>query len=230
MSDTKQYRLEFIGKSPLIMHADNISFSEKVSRWSKIPENKVISKAGDDRTPAWTWLGYLYHDNNIVGIPSDNIMTSLMEAGAKVPVPGKSRETFKRYTQSGLTTDTFQFDFFFGDNYDRQLRLADVNDLLEESADFSLHEKRAEELGFELFVKRAAIMRAKHVRVRPLFRHWKAVGTITVFDEDTSGLTLEMLDRILRQCGSYVGLCDWRPSSPSASGSYGRFDTIITEL
>lgn len=230
MSESKQYRLEFIGKSPIIMHADNISFSEKVTAWSKIPENKAFSKAGDDRTPAWTWIGYLYHDTKVVGIPSDNIMTSLMEAGAKVPVPGKSRETFKRYVASGLTTDSFQFDFYFGDKYKKQLKMADISDLLENAIDFSEHEKRAEKLGFELFVKRAAIMRAKHVRVRPLFRNWKAVGTITVFDEETSGLTREMLERILRQCGNYVGLCDWRPSSPCASGSYGRFDTIIKEL
>lgn len=231
MADAKQYKFELIGKSPLLMHQDNISFSEKVTAWSKLPENKVISRAGDDRTPAWTWIGYLYHDGKKVGISSDCIMSALREAGAKVPVPGgKSRETFKKYTQSGLATDGIQFDLFFGDDYKRQLKMADIADLLDDPVNFDLHEKRAEELGFELFVKRAAIMRAKHVRVRPLFRNWKAVGTVTVFDEDASGLTSEMLDRIMRQCGQFVGLCDWRPSSPMASGSYGRFDTIITEL
>lgn len=229
MSTSKQYRFTLIGKSPLIMHQDNVSFSERVTAWCKMPENKMLSRAGDDRTPAWTWLGYLYHDGKEVGIPSDCIMSALREAGAKVAVPGRSRETFKKYTQSGLTTDQIQFKLMFGPNYKKTLKLSDLKSLQNE-LDFSVHEKMAEKLGFELFVKRAAIMRAKHVRVRPLFRDWKAEGTITVFDEESSGLTQDVLETIMHQCGSYVGLCDWRPSSPCASGSYGRFDTIIKRL
>lgn len=228
MAQAKQYKITFVSKSPLIMRADNITFSESVTAWQKTPENKLLTRPGDDRTPAWTWLGCLYHDDKEVGLPSDCIMSALCSAGARVPVPGRGKETFKKYTQSGLTTDLIQFKFMFGPKYERVLKMKDLKSLRDE-LDFSVHEAKAEELGFELFVKRVAVNRNKHVRVRPLFRNWKAEGTITVFDEDSSGLTQEMLEIIFNQCGNYAGFGDWRPNSP-ASGSYGRFDTIIKKL
>lgn len=228
MGRAKHYQLTLTGESPLIMHKDHVSFSERVQKWCKAPENKLLSRNGDDRTPAWTWLGYLYLEEGKVGIPSDNLMTAICEAGAKVPVPGRGKETFKRYTQSGLTTDSIQMDLFYGPKYEYQLTEEDLSPLLSE-LDFEKHEQVVKELGFELMVKRAAIQRSKHVRVRPLFRNWRAVGTITVFDEESSGLTKEVLDLIMFQCGNYVGIGDWRPSS-GASGSCGRFSAEIVEL
>ena len=107
----KRYEITMTGRSPLIMHRDNLDFAERnVKAWTRIPENKALTQAGDDRTPAWTWIGYLYNDKNVVGLDADNIMTLLREGGAKVPFPGKSKETFKKYTCNGLTCDTIQFD------------------------------------------------------------------------------------------------------------------------
>ena len=77
----EQYQVTLKGLTPLLMHSDNLAFSERVQAWQKAPENKANSKAGDDRSPAWTWIGYLYHDGKHVGIPADNLMTMLREAG-----------------------------------------------------------------------------------------------------------------------------------------------------
>jgi len=63
----EQYQVTLKGLTPLLMHSDNLAFSERVTAWQKAPENKANSKAGDDRSPAWTWIGYLYHDGKHVG-------------------------------------------------------------------------------------------------------------------------------------------------------------------
>ena len=95
--------------------------------------------------------------------------------------------------------------------------------------DFSAHVDAVEKHGFELLVKRAKIGRAKHVRVRPMFRHWQAVGSLTVLDEEMFGLTEDVIERILTQCGALIGLCDWRPSSPS-SGTFGKFEADVEKI
>ena len=90
----KQYKVTLNGLTPLLMHNDNLSFSEKLTQWRKAPENKELSRVADDRSPAWTWIGYLYHDGKNIGINSDNIMTMLREGGSKVINRGK--ETYKK--------------------------------------------------------------------------------------------------------------------------------------
>jgi len=215
-----QYRITLKGLSPLLMHNDNLAFTEKLEAWRKDPANKGMSSAGDDRTPPWTWIGYLYHDGKVLGINSDNIMTMLREGGAKVLKKGK--ETFKKQTQSGIILDHQQFDVYAdGSNVD----IKDINSLIGD-LDFNNHISTAEALGFELLVKRAKIGRAKHIRVRPMFRYWQAVGTLTVLDAELTGITRDVLQMILDQAGALCGLCDWRPSSPS-SGTFGRFEGVI---
>jgi len=218
----KQYRINLEGLSPLLMHKDNIAFAEKVSAWCKAPENKAHSVSGDDRTPPWTWIGYLYHDGHHVGIDADNIMTMLREGGAKV-LTGKGKETFKKQTQSGILIDQPQFEVFVGDG--SQIKMDDIKPLIG-NLDFKEHLDTAEMLGFELLVKRARIGQKKHVRVRPMFRQWTATGSITVLDEELSGLTADILQTILNQAGALCGLCDWRPSSGS-SGTFGRFKPTV---
>ena len=220
----QQYGLTFRGLTPLIMHSDNLTFSESVEEWRKDPANKSMSTKGDDRSPPWTWIGYSYHDGEYLGIPADNIMTMLREAGAKVPFKGK--ETFKKQTQSGIVVDQQQFELFSGG---KKIPIEPIKALLGNTK-FTDHIKAAEDMGFELFVKRATIGRAKHVRVRPLFRQWEARGSITVIDEELTGLTSDMVSTILRLAGAIVGLCDWRPSSPSKSGSYGKFEVDIEKM
>lgn len=218
----QQYRLTFSGLTPLLMHADNLSFGEKIAAWRKDPANKEHSVSGDDRSPAWTWIGYAYHDGNVLGIPGDNIMTLFREGGAKVRT-GKNQETYKKHTQAGIMVDTQQFDLLLDG---KPVSVKPFNALIG-NHDFLDHINMVENAGFELLVKRAKVGQAKHVRVRPMFRTWTASGTITVMDPETSGLTKDVLDLILRQAGALVGLGDWRPSSPKSSGTFGKFQPTI---
>jgi hypothetical protein len=219
-----QYEITLTGLTPLLMHNDNLNFSEKLAEWRRAPENKANSAAGDDRTPAWTWIGYLYHDGKHVGVNSDNLMTMLREGGAKVKT-GNGKETYKKQTQSGVMLDQQQFDLYIGG---RRIEIDKIKPLIG-TLDFHQHIELAESLGFELLVKRAKIGRAKHVRVRPMFREWVLRGSLTVLDSELSGLTLRTLEIVLNQAGAICGLCDWRPSSP-ASGTFGKFRPEIVAV
>ena len=220
-----QYKVELIGLTPLLMHRDNLIFEEKKIAWRKAPANKELSTKGDDRSPAWTWLGYLYHDTQVVGISSDNVMTMLREGGARVANKGK--ETYKKQTQAGILIDTQQWDICVPGH--TSIDVKQFNQLLTED-DFTKHIAAAETLGFELLVKRAKIGSAKHIRVRPLFRNWTAHGTLTVIDEKISGLQKEILQKIFDVAGALVGLGDWRPSSPKSSGTFGKFSAKLMRL
>jgi len=218
----RRFEVTLNGETPILMHNDNLSWGEKMKIWLSEPDNKKNSTAGDDRTPAWRWQGYMYQEAGKIVIPADNLMTLLREGGAKCPT-GKGQLTFKRQTQSGLVVDqsswpllvrgkvvdTAQFKALIGDN------------------DFEKHEKAAADAGFELFVKRAKIGQAKHVRVRPRFDVWSCTGTITVLDET---ITEEVLRRILSYAGIHAGLCDWRPSSPKSPGPFGKFSATIRAI
>lgn len=219
----KQYEITINGLTPLLMHQDNIYFSEKIDAWRKDPANKGKSSAGDDRTPAWTWIGYLYHDTVNLGMPSDNLMTMLREGGTKVVKKGKL--TFKAQTQSGIMIDQQQFKLLIGG---KPTPIAQIKELVGNN-DFSRHEEVVKNLGFELNVKRAKIGRAKHIRVRPMFRDWQMVGSLTVLDEELSGITKPILQTILDQAGALCGLGDWRPSSGS-SGSFGKFEAVVKKV
>jgi hypothetical protein len=219
----EQYQITLEGLTPLLMHNDNLAFNEKIQAWQKDPENKANSVAGDDRSPAWTWIGYLYHDGKNLGVSSDNIMTMLREGGSKIIAKGK--ETYKKQTQSGLMLDQQQFDILVNGN---TIPISDIRPLIGEM-DFSKHVETAEALGFELLVKRAKIVKAKHVRVRPLFRAWALSGSLTVLDSELTGLTEEVLRKVLNQAGALCGLCDWRPSS-RMSGTFGKFMPIVKRI
>jgi len=217
----KQYQITLNGLTPLLMHNDNLAFTEKVQKWCKAPENKAYSIAGDDRTPPWTWIGYLYHDGKHIGINSDNLMTMLREGGAKV-LTGKGKETYKKPTQSGIMIDQQQWQILLNGN---PIPIEKIKKLIG-NTDFADHVETAESLGFELLVKRAKIGRSKHIRVRPMFREWQAVGSLTVIDDEISGIPKEVLQTILNQSGAVCGLCDWRPSSPN-SGTFGKFNPVV---
>lgn len=221
----QQYALTLTGLTPLLMHNDNLSFGEKIGAWRKDPANKEHSVSGDDRSPAWTWIGYAYHDGNVMGIPSDNLMTMFREGGSKVKT-GKNQETYKKHTQAGIMVDNQQFELLVNGG---QVPVKQFESLIG-NHEFLDHIDMVEKAGFELLIKRAKVGAAKHVRVRPMFRTWEAHGTITVMDPDTSGLTQDVLDLILRQAGALVGLGDWRPSSPKASGTFGKFQPHIEPI
>jgi len=154
-----------------------------------------------------------------VVVPADNLMTMLREGGAKTPT-GKGAKTFKAQTQSGLVVDQSAWPVMIDQ---KPVPYEPIKALIGES-DFALHELLAQELGFMLFVKRAKIGQAKHVRVRPRFYLWSCSGSITVFDDM---ITREILITILKYAGNYAGLGDWRPSSPRSPGPFGKFTVQV---
>lgn len=219
----KQYSVKLTGKSPLLMHQDNIAWAGELKKWRENPDNKAKSVAGDDRSPAFTWLGSLYHDGQAVALPADNLMRCMMEGGAQVPVPGgKKGKTFKTQTQSGMmVVEASPALLVNGSVIDARPLLA-----LKSEDDFDKHAEAAIEAGFMLLVKRARIMQSKHIRVRPRFDDWGCEFTLSVWDEQ---ITEAALRDILRFAGEYKGIGDWRPSSRTP-GPFGRFAAEIEEV
>lgn len=219
----KTYRITLESRSPFLQHWDNIEWAEKMKAWREVPENKKLSVAGDDRSPAFTWLGSLYHDGNVVTVPADNLMRCFMEGGAGVVVPGgKNGKTFKAQTQSGMLVAEEHWPLLVKGKpipVKPLFALANTND-------FERHVVAAQASGFSLFVKRAKIGQSKHIRVRPRFDGWSTSGMIQVWDEQ---LTLPALRDIVRMMGSYKGLGDWRPSSRTP-GPFGRFEGTVEEV
>lgn len=212
----RKYEVTLTGTNPLLMHQDSIEWADKMEKWKNDPKNKKFSKAGDDRTPAFRWMGYLYHDDNIVALPQDMIMRCIMEGSGLVLVPGgKMGKTFKSQSQSGISCSTPYFPLFVGG---AEIKMTDIHPLREED-DFSVHQETVESLGFALWPKRARIGSSKHIRVRPRFDEWSVVGTLQVFDRQISD---DILLDILEQAGKYKGLGNWRPSSRTP-GPYGTF-------
>lgn len=217
----ERYQITLEGETPLLMHHDNITWAERVRAWQTAPENKGLSAAGDDRSPGWTWIGSLYHDRRWIGMGSDNIMTMLREGGAKVPT-GAKNETFKRQTQFGIVPAETCPPLFVNGG---RVAMQPILDLVAED-DFDAHLEAVKGMGFDLLVKRAKVGMNKHIRVRPMFEHWSIVTTLLVPDPKESGITLDVLRRILGKAGLLCGLGDWRPSSRTP-GQFGRFKATV---
>jgi len=218
----KSYEITITGKTPLLMNADNIEWADRMARWKDDPMNRKGSKAGDDRSPAFRWLGTLYHDGEHLAIPSDNLMRCLMEGGAMVPVPGgRSGKTFKAQTQSGCMVGE---PFWKLSVRGKSVPIAPLMSMTTES-NFDRHQEAAAARGFQLFLKRAKIGTSKHIRVRPRFDQWSATGTLNVWDEQ---LTLEVLTQIFTYAGQYKGLGDWRPGGKTP-GPHGMFSAVVAD-
>jgi hypothetical protein len=215
----RTYDVTITGKTALLMHHDNIDWADFMEDWKNDPANKKNSKAGDDRSPSWRWLGCVYHDGKVLSIPQANIMKSLMEGGAMVPVPGgKSGKTFKSQTQSGMMSVQPFWELLING---KPIKWADIEHLKDVSK-FMDHKVAADKLGFSLLVKRAAVGSSKHVRVRPQFAAgWQARGSIAVWDEQ---ITDNALRDIFAYAGQYKGIGDWRPGAPKKPGPYGTFE------
>ena len=222
----RTYTVTLRGETPLILHHDNIAWADAMTKWKNDPAVKAekSSVAGDDRSPAWRWIGCLYVESSQVVMPSDNLMTMLREGGKKCPT-GKGKGSFKAQTQSGIVVNEIAWPILANGaavNYSEFKPL--VGD---KETPFETHEEIARKQGFTLFVKRARVGTAKHIRVRPRFDKWSTSGTLTVLDND---ITTEVLANILAMAGRYAGLGDWRPSSPMAPGRYGTFTAQIEEV
>ena len=220
------YQVTMTGTASLLLHHDNIEWADKMDAWKDDPKNKGKSKAGDDRTPAFRWIGNCYSDGEHLAVPTDNIMRSLMEGATMVPVPGgRSGKTFKAQSQSGMLPDLPHWKLHTADGL--LIPIAEVEQLQNEP-DFAKHLEAVEKMGFELNVKRARVQQAKHIRVRPWFREgWKVSGIIRVWDEK---ITDETLSAMLFYAGSFKGIGDWRPSSPKTPGRYGTFEATCKRV
>jgi len=217
----KIYEVTLNGQTDLLLHADNIEGTSALEKWRKDPRNKDASAKGDDRSPAWTWVHYLYNDRGKVTIDSDNIMACLTEAGRSMDHPTK-RGSLKSQVQSIMVNELGWPIEVEGSTIDYEACTGMIG-----NNDFEEQEAFAMENGFELFAKRARIGAAKHIRVRPRFANWKATGTITVLDLET--FDDELLNVLFEVAGHSKGLCDWRPSS-AKPGSFGRFYAELKEV
>jgi hypothetical protein len=216
-----EYGFTLTSLMPILFHADDVEAADELNRWRRSAENKAVSVAGDDRSPAWTWQTYLYHDGEHLAIPQENIMACLCKAGAMIPMP-KGKSTFKSASQSGLVILSEFCEFRSGGKQVAMTSIAAMGGLA-----FAEQAAGAKKLGFELKVKRATIGKSKHVRVRAMFRSWAVSGVIEVLDPlITAGVLAEMFDI----GGRKVGILDWRPSSPKKPGPYGTFKSEVKPL
>ncbi len=219
------YAVTLTGLSFLVMHHDNIDWADYMESWKNKPENKKTSKAGDDRSPAWRWIGCCYQDGKQLVMPAANIMRSIMEGGVMVPVPGgKMGKTFKAQTQSGMNSLEAYWPLQMANgatvSWPEVEALAQINDFPKQ-----LEQVRA--MGFDLMVKRAKIGQSKHIRVRPWFSPgWQVSGHLAVWDDQ---ITEEALANILGFAGRYKGLGDWRPGGRTP-GPYGTYEATIQRV
>lgn len=214
-------KVTLTGKMPLLMHADSIEWADSMEEWKNNPDNKAKSKAGDDRTPTWRWIGCLNYDDpkgGVVTIPSEYIMRSIMGGAADVPT-GKGKKTFKAQSQSGLLCSDFHWPLLVNG---KTIPMSEINECRKLKT-FKEQQAAAESLGFSLFVKRAKIGASKHIRVRPRFDNWSASGEIVIVDEQ---ITKKVLQQILDISGRLKGLGDWRPGAPTP-GPFGMFQATV---
>lgn len=207
-------KVTLTGTTPMLHHQDNIEWADRMKAWETDPKNRGKSKAGDDRTPPFRWVGSLYHDGKHVVIPSDNVMSALMAGGARV-LTGNGKKTFKAQTQSGLLAPDIHWRFLCrGES-------VPVSDVLREmeALTWEAHNVHVAKLGFMLFVKRARVGTSKHIRVRPRFDDWRVEGLLKVTDD---AITLPILQQIGEQAGQHAGLGDWRPGGKTP-GPWGMF-------
>lgn len=209
------------GKMPLLMHADNVEAADVLSQ-----ERKTMARgdktAGDDRSPAWSWHAYCYHDDENLVWPAENLMVSLRTAAATLIY--SKQKTFKELSQSGLLipAENLMFRTRKGqvswEMIDRWR--IDKTPFMEQSKQFTKADPDC-----SLFVKRAKVGQAKHVRVRPRFNHWMVSGQIVITSPE---ITFEKLSEFFKIAGDRAGLGDWRPSSKTP-GPYGTFDAVLTK-
>ena len=75
--------IQLTSKMPMLMHADNIEWADSMEDWKNDPMNKAVSKAGDDRTPPYRWIGCLNYDDpeeGSCGEPRPNNVATETEA------------------------------------------------------------------------------------------------------------------------------------------------------
>lgn len=221
----ERYEVSVTGINDLIMHWDNILWADQMeavrTQMKKDKVDKHLVRGGDDRCPPGSWKGYAYHDGVDLAMPIDNLRAIMLKAGAKIPLPGTSKETFKKLSQSGIHwVDSFATLYVNGSPI-KHADIMAVEGTFAEQVDAVSH------LGFELFAKRASVGTAKHLRVRPRFSNW---GFSAQFEATDKALTQDVLAELWSIAGVYIGLCDWRPGSPKSPGPFGTFAAELKKV
>lgn len=210
---TCEYKLS--GLSPLILHNDNLEGAEQIAHWCKT--HRKESKAGDDRTPPWTWKTYLYHDGEQLFIPTEFMMACLWRAAVKVILKGNT--SYKAIVAESVRFEGMGVPLLVGGKTIPIKRIEAIG------GTFAEHCAAVRTLGFRLLAKRAKVGQSKHVRVRPVFDDWSLHGHLSV---EGSIITLDVLREIFDVLGRR-GLGDWRPSA-GAPGPYGRASAELTPM
>lgn len=211
---------ELRGLTAMLHHANEVELTDSLEAWRKDPRNKGISKAGDDRSPPWTWQTYLYHDGQQLAVPSQNLMVCLRQSGAQMIL--KKQKTYKEISQSGMMIASEFLRFRYGEK-NSQLDVQAVTQLRDET--FDKQSNAVRDLGFRLFVKRAKIGTSMHVRVRPRFDAWSAAGEVIVIAPE---LTFDAVSQLFQIAGR-VGLGDWRPGCKTP-GPFGMFEATLKKI
>jgi hypothetical protein len=203
------------GTMPLLIHSDDVEAADTLTEWRRDPQNRSSSVAGDDRSPPWTWQTYLYSDGESMTIPSQNLMVCLRHAGSQMIL--KKQKTFKEISQSGLL---IRSEFLTLTVAGKQVPMAKISEL--HGLPFKAQADAVRGLGFRLFLKRAVVGRAKHVRVRARLDEWSVSGEVEVLVPE---ITQERLETMFGLAGR-VGLCDWRPGCKTP-GPFGMFEAKL---
>jgi len=215
----QKVKFELIGEMPLLMHADDVMRQDELEEARKALRekgDKSKQKAGDDRFPPWSWQVGVYHDGEKLAIPQEVVMACLRGGGARKIMA--RQKTYKEATQSSVFPATEHFRFEFSGRSLPVSEMESIRDL-----PFSEQVAWARGCGFDLFVKRARIGQAKHVRVRARFDDWTIRGE---FQIDETVVPIETLREILNLAGR-VGIGDWRPGGKTP-GPYGTFTAKVT--
>lgn len=214
-------RVRLTGTMPLLMNRDDVEWADMLEEWKNKVKVEDRGKPGDGRTPAFRWIGCLYHDGKVVTMPADNIMSCMRSGGALVLVPGarNSKKTFKAQSQSGILPAEDWPLLVDG----KPVPMAPIKELMDEK-DFRVHVMAAREMGFTLFVKRVPVGMSKQIKVRPRFDDWSCEGDLMISDEQ---ITDDILMKILEEAGTRKGLGDWRPGAPKSPGWHGKFEAKI---
>lgn len=222
----ERYRVKITGgPTSMLMHADDVEAADKLRAVRDGQKaNKKASVSGDDRSPAWSWKTYLYADGGNIIVPTANIQTAMMKAGAEFKLD--KRKSLKGATMSLLRFEDIGWPLYV--DAKRALTTKQI-DSIDDEDPFEEHAKAALGMGFILDVRRAAVGMSKHVRVRPKFAPgWWCEGTM--MNTNPELVSEDTLRKLLTYCGDMVGIGDWRPSSPKKPGPHGRFTIELKKL
>ena len=219
-----RYEFSLKGTTPLLLHADDVEKADALEAWRKDPRNKSKSKAGDDRSPPWTWWTYCYQtdDEKFLSIPAANLSKTLSIAGSSIKM-GK-QATYKKAVMSSISPEEDHFILHAGGSPLSADKFRDIAEMEE----FKHQADAVREMpGCSLFLKRAVVGQKKHVRVRLKVEAWSIRGTLLMLNDSIS---TDVLKELFTLAGRYSGLGDWRPSSPKSPGRFGMFTAELKKL